>query len=119
MRRYLAKVSGRSLAQITRLIRRYRQSGTVQPCKPGRHRFPRRYTAADVALLAAVDAAHEGLSGPALRRILEREYNVYGHHEYQRLASISASHIYNLRCKRRSENRPQGGRLRPLVAEQN
>ena len=23
------------------------------------------------------------------------------------------------KCKRRSENRPQGGRLRPLVAEQN
>ena len=97
VRRYLAKVSGRSLAQLTRLIRRYRQRGTVQPSKPRRHRFPRRYTAEDVALLAAVDAAHEGLSGPALRWILKREYNVYGHHEYQRLASISASHIYNLR----------------------
>ena len=98
VRRYLAKVSGRSMAQITRLISRYRQRGTVQPAAPSRrHRFARRYTAEDIALLAAADAAHEGLSGPALRRILEREYTVYGHHEYQRLASISASHIYNLR----------------------
>lgn len=97
VRRYLAKLSGRSMAQLTRLIRRYRQRGTVQPSKPRRHRFARRYRAEDVALLAAADAAHEGLSGPALRWILKREYNVYGHHEYQRLAAISASHIYNLR----------------------
>ena len=97
VRRYLATISGRSLAQITRLIRRYRQSAAVQPAAPRRHRFPRRYTADDIALLAAVDAAHEGLSGAAVRRILQREYTVYGKNEYQRLASISASHIYNLR----------------------
>ena len=97
VRRYLAKLSGRSLPQITRLIRRYRQCGTVEPGKPRRRRFPRRYTAQDIALLAAADAAHEGLSGPALRRILWREYTVYNKAAYQRLASISASHIYNLR----------------------
>ncbi len=97
VRRYLAKLSGRSLPQITRLIRRYRQCGAVELRKPRRRRFPRRYTAQDIALLAAADAAHEGLSGPALRRILWREYTVYNKAAYQRLASISASHIYNLR----------------------
>lgn len=97
VRRYLAKVSGRSRAQITRLISRYRQKGVVQPSKFRRHRFARRYTGEDIALLAAADAAHEGLSGPALRHVLEREYRVYGNQQYQRLASISASHIYNLR----------------------
>ena len=81
VRRYLAKISGRSLAQITRLIRRYRQSGPVDPALPRRHRFPRRYTHDDIGLLATtVDAAHEGLSGPALRRILWREHHVYGRH---------------------------------------
>ena len=35
VRRYLAKISGCSLAQITRLIRRYRQSGAVQPGAAG------------------------------------------------------------------------------------
>lgn len=97
VRRYLAKVSGRSRAQITRLISRYRQKGVVQPSQFRRHRFARRYTGEDIALLAAADAAHEGLSGPALRHVLEREYRVYGNQQYQRLASISASHIYNLR----------------------
>jgi hypothetical protein len=97
VRRYLAKLSGRSLPQITRLIRRYRQRGAVPLGKPRRHRFPRRYSAEDIALLAATDAAHEGLSGPSLRRILWREFHVYGKNEYLRLAAISASHIYNLR----------------------
>ena len=82
VRRYLAKISGRSLPQITRLIRCYRQSGAVKPPPPRRrHRFPRRYRPADIALLAAVDAAHEGLSGPAVRPILEREHIVYGKKE--------------------------------------
>ncbi len=30
-----------------------------------------------VALLAAVDAAHEDLSGPAVRHILRREYKIW------------------------------------------
>jgi transposase InsO family protein len=47
-----------------------------------------------------VDEAHETLSGPATRRILEREYRQYGKQEYARLASISVSHIYNLRRDR-------------------
>lgn len=98
VRRYLAKISGRSLPQITRLIRCYRQNGAVKPAPARRrHRFPTLYTRADIALLAAADGAHEGLSGPALRHILWREYNVYHKAAYQRLASISASHIYNLR----------------------
>ena len=97
VRRYLAKISGRSLPQITRLIRQYRHSGAVRVSPPQRRRFPRRYTPNDIALLAAGDAAHEGLSGPAVRHILRREYTVYNKAAYQRLASISASHIYNLR----------------------
>ena len=97
VRRYLVKLSGRSLPQITRLIRRFRLRGTVPLSKPRRHRFPRRYNEQDIALLAATDAAHQGLSGPALRRILWREFHVYGNAAYQRLAAISASHIYNLR----------------------
>ena len=97
VRRYLAKISGLSLSQITRLIARWRERGVIEPRASRRRRFPRRYTPDDIALLAAVDAAHEGLSGPAVRRILEREFEVYDKAAYQRLASISASHIYNLR----------------------
>jgi len=97
LRRYLAKMTGLSRAQVTRLIARYRERGTVQPRAYQRHRFPQRYTRADIELLATVDEAHENLSGPATQRILQREYRVYGKGQYQRLALISVSHLYNLR----------------------
>jgi len=97
VRCFLVKVTGRSRAQITRLIGRWRRSNHVMGQRNRRPRFPRRYTAADVALLAAVDAAHEDLSGPAVRHILRRAYEVFGHSEYQRLAHVSVSHLYNLR----------------------
>ncbi len=100
VRRYLVKISGLSLAQITRLIARWRERGLIQPQASRRHRFPRRYTPEDIVLLADTDAAHEGLSGPAVRRILQREFKVHRQAGYERLASISASHIYNLRRTR-------------------
>jgi transposase InsO family protein len=62
-----------------------------------RTKFAVRYTAADVNLLAYVDKAHANLSGPATRRILEREYGEYGQAAYQRLAAISVAHLYRLR----------------------
>ena len=105
LRQYLEKMTGLSRAQVTRLIGRYRASGTVQPIAYRRHRFPQRYTRADVELLAAVDEAHETLSGPATRRILEREYQHYGKQDYQRLASISVAHLYNLRHQSRYRQR--------------
>ena len=74
LRRYLEKMTDLSRAQVTRLIARYRASGTVQAVSYRRHRFAQRYTRADLELLAAVDEAHDTLSGPATRRILEREY---------------------------------------------
>src|ERR1035441_10142046 len=49
----------------------------VRPVPYRRHRFPQRYTRADVELLATVDEAHESLSGPATRRILQRAYQQY------------------------------------------
>src|SRR5713226_426491 len=97
IRAYLSKVTGRSLPQITRLIRKYVKTGKVEakPCR--RRRFPSKYTAPDIALLAEVDGAHERLSGPATRRILQREYQEFGKPEFARLAGISVSHLYNLR----------------------
>lgn len=100
IRAYLSKMSGRSLPQLTRLIRQYRQSGHIQVQAYRRRGFPRRYTDRDVALLAAVDQAHQWLSGPATKHILEREFAVFGKAEFQRLAKISVSHLYNLRRSR-------------------
>jgi hypothetical protein len=50
-----------------------------------------------VELPAAVDRAHESLSGPATRHILKREFEVYGKAEFERLAKLSNGHLYNLR----------------------
>jgi transposase InsO family protein len=97
IRAYLAKVTGLSLAQITRLIRQYIESGVVKAKASRRRRFPRRYTEGDIRLLAEVDRAHERLSGPATRRILQREHEEFGRKEFQRLAKLSVSHLYNLR----------------------
>jgi hypothetical protein len=97
VRAYLSKMTGKSIPQITRLIRQYRQTGEVRAVAYRRRRFAQVYTEADVRLLAQVDRAHERLSGPATRRILAREYQAYGRHEYARLAEISVAHLYNLR----------------------
>lgn len=73
VRQYLARRTGRSRAQVTRLIRGHRKTGKVTAVADQRTKFAPRYTAGDVGLLAYVDQAHGNLSGPARRRILERE----------------------------------------------
>lgn len=105
LRRYTEKMTGLSRAQVTRLIARYTASGRVRPTVYRRRRFPERYTRADIELLAAVDEAHETLSGPATRRILEREVELYGRQQYARLAGISVAHLYNLRGTQRYRER--------------
>ena len=94
-------MTGRSRAQVTRLIGRYLEHSEVKESSQRRHRFPSRFTSADVELLAKVDEAHETLSGPATKKILEREGELYQQAEYQRLGTISVAHIYNLRKRRR------------------
>jgi hypothetical protein len=97
LRRYLAKMTGMSRAQITRLIARYGEAGELKASAYRRHRFASKYTRADIVLLGAVDEAHETLSGPGTRQILKREYSEYGQAAYARLATISAAQIYRLR----------------------
>lgn len=101
LRRYLETMTGRSRAQVTRLIARYLEHSEVKEVQHGRHKFANRFTRADIELLAEVDEAHETLSGPATKKILEREFALYKHAEYERLATISVAHIYNLRRRPR------------------
>ncbi len=100
VRSYLEKMTGLSRAQVTRLIGRYRERGVVEERRYRRNRFASHYQPADVELLAAVDEAHETLSGPATQKILYREFYDYADARYCRLATISAPHIYNLRKSR-------------------
>ena len=97
VRKYIARMTGLSRAQATRLIAGHRKTGQVKAAAYQRTKFARRYTAADVELLAYVDQAHGNLSGPATKRILEREYFDYGQAAYARLAGISVAQIYRFR----------------------
>lgn len=111
VRRYLAKMTGLSRAQITRLIGRYLKQGQVKLQPSQRHRFAARYTTADIRLLAYVDRMHSTLSGPATKRILEREYHDYGQAVFARLAGISVAQIY--RFRQTTEYRKQNNTYRP------
>lgn len=52
---------------------------------------------ADVALLARTDELHDCLSGPATKKIMEREWDIYGHSDFRNICRISIAHLYNLR----------------------
>lgn len=95
--RYLMRTTGYSRQQLVRLIKR-------APVGPLRKRyrapttgFARRFTDADLALLAATDTLHGTLSGPATRHLMQRALASYGDTRYLRLATISTAHLYNLR----------------------
>jgi transposase InsO family protein len=100
VRRYLSKMTGLSRAQMTRLVKLYREGEEVKPKPYRRRRFPRRYTREDIELLAEVDEAHEVLSGPATQKILQRAYYDFQEPKYQRLAEVSVAHLYRLRKSR-------------------
>ena len=95
--RYLIKVSGYSRTQVKRLIKQYRDTGRLcarQRTVPG---FARRYTDADIRLLAEMDERHDQPSGPMIKKLCERAYRLFGQTEHARLATISVSHLYILR----------------------
>lgn len=94
---YVRKMTALSERQVERLTARWLKTTKLVRKPYKHHRFNGKYTRDDCILLAHVDEAHNVLAGPATRKILEREYVVYGKPEYERLAGISVSHIYNLR----------------------
>ena len=97
IRRYIEKVSGYSRAQVSRLIWEYKRRGQLKKTQYRRHHFPRSYTTADIALLARTDELHDYLSGPATKKIMEREWAIYGHTDFKNISRISIAHLYNLR----------------------
>ncbi|MCP4286582.1 MAG: transposase family protein, partial [Gammaproteobacteria bacterium] len=97
IRRYLQQISGYSRAQIARLIKQYRKTGRIQRRQRTVKGFTSKYTRQDIRLLARLDELHGTLSGPATKKLCERAWQVFKQAEYQRLAGISVSHLYNLR----------------------
>jgi transposase InsO family protein len=100
VRRYVEKMTGLSRAQTTRLISVYLRGEEVKPQPYRRRSFPQRYTREDIALLAGVDEAHQTLSGPATKKLLQRACYNFNDRRYQSLARISVAHLYRLRGSR-------------------
>jgi transposase InsO family protein len=96
--RYLEHTTGYSRQQLTRLVSRaVHGERLVKRYRAPESGFPRKFTDRDIALLAELDALHGTLSGPATRCLLERAVSVFGDRRYERLATISVAHLYNLR----------------------
>ena len=95
---YVQRLSGYSRAQVTRLVSRWVVGKRlVKEYRAPEHAFARRYTSADVALLA--DEVHMGtLSGPATACVLRRQRDVFKDTRFERLGAISVGHLYNLRA---------------------
>jgi hypothetical protein len=91
------KISGYSRQQLTRLIAQYRKTGRLQRRQRTVAGFKPRYTELDIRLLAAMDERHGTPCGPAVKKLCERACGLFGQTEYTTLASISVSHLYNLR----------------------
>ena len=108
MLRYLERTTGYSRQQITRLVKQARAPEKLSTNYTGpRQGFTRRYTQADVRLLAELDAQHGTLSGPATKHLLYRAFTLYGDARFERLADISVAHLYNLRAQKTYQDRRQ------------
>lgn len=115
--RFLERVSGYSRQQISRLVKRGgERRPLIKRYQGSRTSFAARYTAADVRLLAQTDALHGTLSGLATKKLMERAYGLFGDARYQRLATISVAHLYNLRQRPRYQHQRQvWTKTRPVV----
>ncbi len=69
LRRYIERITGYSRSQVSRLITDYKRSGQIKQAPYRRHRFPKKYTPAEVILLAKTDELHGWLSDQPRRRL--------------------------------------------------
>jgi len=104
LKTYIAQMTGYSDAQLTRLIAKKKKCGKIIADSTERHKFPTTYNPQDIARLIETDKAHQRLSGPATKKILEREYTIFHHQAFERLQYISPAHIYNLRGTRQYQS---------------
>lgn len=100
IKNYIAGITGLSKTRVKKLIARKKKFGKISPYEIHRHRFEKKYGPADIALLVKTDNLHERMSGKAVKKIVEREYNIFGKQEYRNISNISTSHIYNMRKTR-------------------
>lgn len=94
---FLGTMTKLSRIQLKRLCARKKELGKLLVVTEGRHSFPLTYTTSDIQRLIETDNAHGRIAGEATRRIMEREFAVYGRKAFERIGGISVAHLYRLR----------------------
>jgi hypothetical protein len=96
--RFLLQVTAYSRQQLTRLIHQYLKAGVVQQRKSHKPAgFKQKYAATDITLLAKMDERYDTPSGAVIKKLCERAFSVFDETEYENIANISVSHLYNIR----------------------
>jgi transposase InsO family protein len=99
--KYLMQVTKLSNTHLKKLIGRKKKRKTLRVMTALRNAFPVRYETSDIARLIETDNAHGRISGVATKRILEREFLVFGKNKYERISHISVTHLYRIRKDKR------------------
>jgi len=95
--KYLRQVTKLSNNHLKKLIIRKKKRKTLRVMTADRNVFPVRYETSDIARLIETDNAHGRISGVATKRILEREFLVFGKNEYEQISHLSVTHLYRIR----------------------
>lgn len=98
---FLSKVTGYGERQLKRLIKKWKKKGLRYEKQKSRGAALPRYKPADIALLIKTDILHRTPNGNAVREIFKREFFTFEKEEYENIAKISVSHIYNIRKTKR------------------
>ncbi|MEK7176068.1 MAG: integrase [Patescibacteria group bacterium] len=98
---YVKSITNLSKGHIKKLIKRKKKYGKLRLSEIKKNTFPIRYDTSDIARLIETDNVHGRLSGPATKRILQREYLEFGRTEFEMISHISTSHLYNIRKSKR------------------
>ena len=85
--RYLRLTSGYSRQQLTRLVQRWQTNRLAT----------NRYSAPKAPFARKYTSANEDVCGPAIVHLFRRALHEYGDQRYLRLATLSPSHLYNVR----------------------
>lgn len=97
IKNYIMVMTGYSEGQIDKLIAMKKKFGRVFVRERTQHTFPKKFEAADIALLANTSALLSHPNGRAVKQMMKDMYHIYGDNRFEKLQHISVSHFYNLR----------------------
>lgn len=94
---FLVKVTGYEDRHMKRLIKEWQKCGLPYSKRKSVGASVCVYKPGDIDLLIKTDTLHRTPNGLTTKAFLMRELITFGHVEYQNIANISVSHIYNMR----------------------